>query len=78
MTTAHGDFSLPSMQGPVCTERDEVTLDLFVDQSSVELFTLDGTLSITNLVFPSSIYNQFQAIGALLDAQVRELARIWE
>lgn len=74
----HGDFSIPSMQGPVCTDGNKVTLDLFVDQSSVELFTREGTLSITNLVFPSSIYNKLQTSGAQVDAQVRELASIWK
>lgn len=74
----NGSFSIPSMQGPVCTEGEDVTLDLFVDQSSVELFTKEGTLSITNLVFPSSIYNKLQTSGASVQAQVRELSSIWK
>ncbi len=74
----NGTFSIPSMQGPICTEGDKVTLDLFVDQSSVELFTQEGTLSITNLVFPSSIYNRLQTSGASVEAQVRELSSIWK
>jgi len=44
----------------------------------VELFTQEGTLSMTNLVFPSSIYNQLQTSGASVEAQVRELSRIWK
>ena len=74
----NGTFSVPSMQGPLCVTGDKVTLDLFVDQSSVELFTQEGTLSMTNLVFPSSIYNQLQTSGASVEAQVRELSRIWK
>ena len=74
----NGTFSVPSMQGPICVNGDKVTLDLFVDQSSVELFTQEGTLSMTNLVFPSSIYNQLQTSGASVEAQVRELSRIWK
>ena len=74
----NGTFSVPSMQGPICVNGDKVTLDLFVDQSSVELFTQEGTLSMTNLVFPSSIYNQLQTSGASVEAKVRELSRIWK
>ena len=74
----NGTFSLPSVQGPICREGDKVTLDLFVDQSSVELCTREGTLSITNLVFPSSIYNKLETSGASVEAQVRELSSIWK
>ena len=74
----NGTFSVPSIQGPVSTDGDKVTLDLFVDQSSVELFTQEGTLSVTNLVFPSSIYNRLQVSGAQTEARVRELSRIWK
>ena len=74
----NGSFSIPSMQGPLCVSGDKVTLDLFVDQSSVEIFTREGTLSMTNLVFPSSIYNQLRTSGASVEAQVRELSRIWK
>ena len=74
----NGTFSIPSMQGPLCTEGEEVTLELFVDQSSVEVFTEHGTLSMTNLVFPKSIYNQLQTSGSVLDAKVRELSSIWK
>lgn len=74
----NGTFSIPAMQGPLCTEGEEVTLELFVDQSSVEVFTEHGTLSMTNLVFPKSIYNQLQTSGSVLDAKVRELSSIWK
>ena len=77
-TSFNGTFSIPSMQGPLSIEGDSATLDLFVDQSSVELLSQDGTLSITNLVFPTSIYNQLQTSGSVVDAQVRELSRIWK
>ena len=50
---------------------------LFVDQSSVEIFTAEGTMSLTNLVFPSSIYNQLTVEGAMSECQVRKLNRVW-
>ena len=46
------------MQAPLNTKGTTVTLDLFVDQSSVEIFTENGSMSMTNLVFPKSIYNR--------------------
>ena len=76
-TTFNGTFSIPSMQAPLRVSGNSVTLDLFVDQSSVEIFTQEGTMAMTNLVFPQSIYNQFAVAGASATAQVRPLKRIW-
>ena len=76
-TSFNGSFSIPSMQAPLNVEGNTVTLDLFVDQSSVELFTNDGAMSMTNLVFPQSIYNRFTVIDADCEAQYRTLSSIW-
>ena len=75
-TNFNGTFSIPSMQAPLNVEGNSVTLDLFVDQSSVEIFTQQGTMSMTNLVFPQSIYNQFSVSGASYETQYRSLSRI--
>lgn len=77
-TGFNGSFSIPSMQGPLCTEGDTVTLDIYVDQSSVEIFTSEGTLSMTNLVFPSSIYNSLKTTGSVQSSKVRRLKSIWK
>lgn len=77
-TSFNGTFSVPSIQGPLSVSGDTVTLDLFVDQSSVEIFTADGSLSMTNLVFPSSLYNSLKTAGNVQSARVRRLKRIWE
>ena len=63
---------------PLCVNGNSVTLDIFVDQSSVEVFTQEGTMALTNLVFPSSIYNQLSVEGAAAECQVRQLKRIWK
>lgn len=68
-----GLFSIPSVVMPIKGSSDEVELHFFVDQSSVELFTADGSSAATVLVYPSSIYNRFD--GA--DAEYRELSSIW-
>ncbi len=74
----NGTFSVPSMQAPLNVEGNDVTLDIFVDQSSVEIFNQQGTMTMTNLVFPSSIYNRLTVEGADADCQMRQLARIWK
>lgn len=76
-TSFNGTFSVPSIQAPLNTDGNSVTLDLFVDQSSVEVFTNNGSMSMTNLVFPKSIYNSLSVTGATYEAQVRSLKSIW-
>ena len=77
-TTFNGFFSIPSMRAPLNTEGDSVTLDIFVDQSSVEIFTLNGSMAMTNLVFPKHLYNRLSVSGASYDARVRELKSIFK
>ena len=77
-TSFNGTFSIPSMTAPLNTTGGSVTLDLYVDQSSVELLTKDGTMSMTNLVFPTTIYDRLTVSGADCKAQVRTLNSIWK
>jgi fructan beta-fructosidase len=77
-TNFNGSFSIPSMQAPLNADGNTVTLDIFVDQSSVEILTKDGTMSMTNLVFPQSIYDHLSVTGADYEAQVRILNRVWQ
>ncbi|MBR4325350.1 MAG: glycoside hydrolase family 32 protein [Bacteroidales bacterium] len=73
----NGMFSVPSMSAPLNVDGEKVTLDFYVDQSSVELFSGEGSMSMTNLVFPETIYNTLSVSGANYDATVRKLERIW-
>jgi len=77
-TSFNGTFSIPSIQAPLCVEGTSVVLDFFIDQSSVEIFTENGSMSMTNLIFPQSIYNKFSVSGANCKAQYRSLKRIWK
>ncbi len=77
-TSFNGTFSIPSMQAPLNTVGDHVTLDFFVDQSSVEIFTQNGSMSMTNLIFPKSIYNSLNVTGATYEAKIRGLKSIWK
>jgi fructan beta-fructosidase len=74
----NGTFSIPSIQAPLNVSGDNVTLDIYVDQSSVEIFTKEGTMSMTNLVFPQKIYNSFSVTGADCEATMRQLNSIWK
>ena len=65
------------MSAPLNVEGEKVTLDFYVDQSSVELFSGEGSMSMTNLVFPEAIYNSLSVSGTNYDAKVRKLERIW-
>ncbi|MBO7140218.1 MAG: glycoside hydrolase family 32 protein [Prevotella sp.] len=73
----NGTFSVPSIQAPLNVTGTTVTLDLFVDQSSVEVLTQNGSMSMTNLVFPQSVYNRLTVEGASYEAEVRALKSIW-
>lgn len=68
--------------GPFPYNSDRVILDLYVDQSSIELVANDGVLTLSNLVFPSSTYNQIKLkinAGSIpLYIKTRTLASIWE
>ena len=70
----NGQFSMPSVQAPLNTDAAEVTLDIYIDRSSVEVLSSDGTVSMTNLVFPTSIYNSCTTTGT---ARVCPLKTIW-
>ena len=77
LTEYNGSFSIPSMQAPLNVSGNTVTLDLFVDQSSVELISNDGAMSMTNLVFPQTIYDHCIITGADCEVQCRRLTSIW-
>ena len=81
-TTGKFDFStnflIPSIKSPFHTKDDKMVLDIFVDQSSVEVFTENGSMCQTNLVFPRSIYNRLNTNHNILTAKIRSLSNIWK
>ena len=56
LTTFNKDF--PAVTAAPFEAKDELTLRLFVDKSSIEAFGDDGRWCMTNLVFPSEPYNR--------------------
>ncbi len=73
----NNSFAIPAVQAPIHGHAQEITLNIFVDQSSVEVISADGTTSITNLVFPKSIYNKVTVDG-VATGKVRVLNSIWK
>lgn len=71
-------FSTPSVNAKMLGKEPTITLDIYVDQSSVEVFSADGTLTMTNLVFPSTIYNQLSAPASATGIRYRTLESIWK
>ena len=63
---------------PVEGNEDSIELDIFVDRSSVEFFTADGTSAMTMIVFPENIYDKIECASGEIDGKVRSLARIWK
>lgn len=74
-TSFHSKF-VQKTSAPVPGNATTTTVRLFIDKSSVELFAADGTVCITNLVFPTTIYNSCTVTSGT--AKVRCLNRIWK
>ena len=70
-------FPIASINAPLNSDGETVTLDFYVDHSSVELFAGGGKTSVTNLVFPQSLYNTITVKGAKYEARKRDLKRVW-
>ena len=71
-------FSIPSINAPLNTSGNKLTLDFYVDRSSVELIASDGLTSVTHLVFPQTIYNSLSVTGTSYNAKVRNLRSVWK
>lgn len=71
-------FSQSSIKMPVPGDGSMVELDIFVDQSSVEMILSDGSSAMTMVVYPQEIYSGIHCTGADLDAKVRTLSSVWK
>ena len=71
-------FAVPSMSAPIEGNEQYLTLDIVVDQSSVELFAGEGSTCFTNTVYPRSIYRNIAVDGVVTEMKVRTLETIWK
>ena len=67
-------FSLPSVTAPVHEKSDELELHIYTDKSSVEIISADGTIALTNLVFPTSVYDRIIGLDGV---SYRPLKSVW-
>lgn len=72
--TFHNNFN-QDISASFAAVENQTTVRIIIDQSSVELFAADGTVCMTNLVFPVSIYNACTTTSG--KAKVRVLNRVW-
>ncbi|MDE6716946.1 MAG: glycoside hydrolase family 32 protein [Muribaculaceae bacterium] len=73
-TDFHSLFSIPGIQAPLHKDGGEMILHLVLDASSVEIFSEDGRVSVTNLVFPQEPYNRILGVEGV---EYRPLSSIW-
>ena len=76
-TSFNAKFPVPQLEAPLNVSGDTVTFNIFVDQSSIEIFTENGSMSMTNLIFPASIYNSLSVYGVSYKVEMRNLNSIW-
>ena len=70
----NGSFSLPSIAAPYNKTLDTLELHIYVDKSSVEIISEDGTTVLTCLVFPSIPYDRLIGVD---EVYYRPLKSIW-
>lgn len=68
--------------GPLNNNSESITLDIYVDQSSIEIVANDGELTLTHQVFPSSLYNKIKVSvntgTSFFSVKYRTLNSIWK
>ena len=70
-----GNFGMPAIRAyysPTMKQGGTMDVDIYIDRSSVEIITADGTLASTNLFFPERPYNSIS-----LPSRVRALKSVW-
>lgn len=70
-------FIIPTVMAPLNTDGNEVVLDIYVDRSSVEVFTGNGSAAMTNIVFPAETYTAVGTSGAVESVRVRRFESVF-
>ena len=76
-TDFHANFAIPSMRSSLFSDKEKITLCIYVDQSNVEVTTDDGSVIMSTLVFPETIYDRISIVGSAEEAKVRLLRSVW-
>ena len=73
----------PSLQAiPYIINDETAEWRIIIDKSSIEFFTANGELVITNVVYPTEVFDQINVFAEsgkinLIDAKITELKSIW-
>ncbi len=76
-TSFHANFAIPTIRSSVYTSKAQTTLCIYVDQSNVEVTTEDGSVVMSTLVFPTTIYDRCSVKGATDNIRYRLLNSVW-
>jgi len=76
-TDFNANFAIPTMRSSLYSDKEKITLCVFVDQSNVEVTTEDGSVIMSTLVFPDTIYNRVSLSGSTEEGKVRLLRSVW-
>jgi len=58
----------------------DVTVSLFMDASSIEMFVNGGSVVLTDQIFPTSTYTEMELKGkaSFKDITISKVRRIWD
>jgi fructan beta-fructosidase len=76
--------SFPTVQeAPLKLKANRVKLQLFIDNSSIEVFANDGEVAVTSLIFPSGLTKELilfsnEGTTNVVDLKITELDTIWK
>ncbi len=76
-TDFNPNFAIPSMRSSLYSDLGQITLCIYVDQSNVEVTTADGSVILSTLVFPETIYDRITLAGSTVESKLRLLRTVW-
>ena len=76
-TDFNANFAIPTMRSSLYSDLDQITLCIYVDQSNVEVTTADGSVILSTLVFPETIYDRISLAGSTVESKLRLLRTVW-
>ena len=76
-TDFNANFAIPSMRSSLYSDLVQITLCIYVDQSNVEVTTADGSVILSTLVFPETIYDRITLAGSTVESKLRLLRTVW-
>lgn len=68
-------YPIPTIVAPVYS--DSIDLNIFIDQSSIEIFAQDGSAVISATIYPQSIYTELKTTNNQSNVAVRTLQTVW-